>query len=132
LSVEEAEVVEAEPQEERPVDTHAEREAADALRVVADGAEHVRVHHPAAEDLEPAGALADTAAGSTPPARSRAAHAADVHLGDGSVNGKKLGRKRTGVVAPKRRCRNWDEDALQVGEGDTLVHPETFHLLEHR
>src|SRR5262249_10699168 len=41
------------------VDPHAEGEALVALRVEADIGEHVRMHHAAAQDLEPAVALAD-------------------------------------------------------------------------
>src|SRR3954447_11881604 len=52
-------------EERDPLDPHAEREALDALGVVAvlaHVAEHVRVHHPGAEDLDPARALAQRAA----------------------------------------------------------------------
>ena len=61
--VEQTQVVETKTEEERPLDAHAEREAADPFRIVVDRAEHIRVDHPAAEDLEPPGPLADTAPG---------------------------------------------------------------------
>ena len=41
---------------------HAEREAGVLLRVDARHGQHVRIHHAAAEDLQPAGALAEAAA----------------------------------------------------------------------
>ena len=60
--VEQADVVDAVLQHRDALDAEAEREAGDLLGVVADGFEHRRVHHAAAEDLEPAGVLADAAA----------------------------------------------------------------------
>src|SRR5436309_11733515 len=45
------------------VDAHAEGPAGDLFRVVADVAQHLRVHHARAEDLEPAALLAEPAAG---------------------------------------------------------------------
>ena len=60
--VEQADVVDAVLQHRDALDAHAEREAGDLLRVVADRFEDRRMHHAAAEDLEPAGLLADAAA----------------------------------------------------------------------
>ena len=60
--VEQPDVVDAVLQHRDALDAHAEREAGDLLRVVADRFEHGRMHHAAAEDLEPAGLLADAAA----------------------------------------------------------------------
>src|SRR5256885_7902944 len=62
ILAEEAEVVlEEEPQvvqivaeEGETIDAHAERKAAHHLRIIADGAQHVRMDHPRPQDLEPA------------------------------------------------------------------------------
>ena len=59
--VEQPQVGDAVLEEGDPLDAHPEREALDPLGVVAvrsHVAEHVRVDHPGAEDLDPAGALA--------------------------------------------------------------------------
>src|SRR4029450_6547142 len=47
---EEPQVVQVVTQQRQAVDAHAEGEAAHALRVVPAGPQHVRVHHPLAED----------------------------------------------------------------------------------
>ena len=60
--VEQPDVVHAVLQHGDALHAHAEREAGDLFRVVADGLEHGRVHHAAAENLEPAGLLAGAAA----------------------------------------------------------------------
>src|SRR3954451_9005549 len=60
-----ADVGHAVAQKSDALDAHAEREALHAFGVVAvvlDEAEHVRVDHPGAEDLDPAGALAERVA----------------------------------------------------------------------
>ena len=72
--VEQPDVVDAVLQHRDALHADAEREPGDLLRVVADGFEHRRVDHAAAENLEPAGVLADAAA------RAAAALAADVDL----------------------------------------------------
>jgi hypothetical protein len=61
--VEHPDVLDAVLEHRDALHAEAEREATDLLRVVADRLEDGRMHHAAAEDLEPAGALADAAAG---------------------------------------------------------------------
>src|SRR6185436_6091714 len=73
--VEQPDVVHAILEHRDALDAGAEREAGVALRVVADGFEYRRMNHAAAEDLQPAGVLADGAA------VAAATLAADVHLG---------------------------------------------------
>src|SRR2546426_5895217 len=59
---EEPDLGDAVPQHRDALEPHAEREARDLLGIVAHGAEHVGVHHPGAQHLEPARALAHAAA----------------------------------------------------------------------
>ena len=66
----------------QPLDAHAEGEAAHPLRVVAHRAEDVRVHHPRAQHLEPAGLLAHPAALAAAEEQEMSTSAT------GSVNGK--------------------------------------------
>jgi hypothetical protein len=52
---------------------------------------------------------------------------------DGSVNGKKDGRKRTcEVVGLEEALQEIGDDALEVGKGNALAHPQAFDLVEHR
>ena len=106
---------------------HAECPSRVSLAVDAGGLEHVRMHHAGSEDLHPSGALAAGA----PAARHRAGTRTSISA-DGSVNGKKLGRKRVRVVAPKKRSREVRERRLEVDEADSLVDRESFDLREHR
>src|SRR5258708_4042446 len=50
------------PQHGDAFEAHSKREAGDLLRIVADRAEHVRMHHAGAQHLEPARTLAHAAA----------------------------------------------------------------------
>src|SRR5204862_8136549 len=81
-----------------PLDPHAEREALDAVRVVAvrlDEPEHIRVHHPRAEDLDPASALADRVARAVRElTRAPAAEAGDVDL-DARLSEREEARAKT-------------------------------------
>src|SRR4029078_3191653 len=66
-----------------PLDAHPEGEAVDALGLVAareDNPKDVRVAHPRAEDLEPAGPLAEVAALAVEDAGAAAAGAGDADL----------------------------------------------------
>src|SRR5688572_28191560 len=78
-----ADVADAVAEHREAVDAHAEGEARVARGVVAHALEHDRVHHAAAEDLEPARALAHAALGAAPAADE----ALDVHLGAGLDEG---------------------------------------------
>src|SRR5712664_868492 len=73
--VEQPDVVDAVLQHGHALEPEAERETGNLLRVVADGLEDGRMHHAAAEDLEPPRVLAG------PAARAGAALATDVDLG---------------------------------------------------
>src|SRR5437879_2516748 len=54
---EQAEIVDPVLEHRDAVDAHAERPAGDVFRVIADVAQHARVHHARTEDLEPAALL---------------------------------------------------------------------------
>ena len=113
-------------QHREALDAHAEGVALPARRVDAAGGQHVRVHHAAAEDLEPAGLLADAAAGAV------AEHALDVDLG------RRLGERE--VRRPEAQAARLLEEllgeagehALEVREADVLVEHEALDLVEHR
>ena len=51
---------------------------------------------------------------------------------DGSVKGKKLGRKRTSRLAVEEHVDEGLERPLEVGEGDPLVDHQPLDLVEHR
>ena len=59
--VEQPDVLDTPLEQGHSFDAHAERKTGVSLRVVADRLEHGRVDHPAAENLEPAATLADSA-----------------------------------------------------------------------
>src|SRR5438132_8863421 len=73
--VEEPEVGEAVAQERQPIGAHAEGEAAHRLGIVAASAQHVRMDHAGAQDLEPAATAADAAVRVGRAARGRARRA---------------------------------------------------------
>ena len=50
----------------------------------------------------------------------------------GSVNGKKCGRTRMLAVAAEELPREVRDGALEVGQGDALVHDQALDLVEHR
>src|SRR5690606_12166317 len=60
---EQAQVIHAITQHRQPVDAHAEGIGGVALAVDAARSQHIRMHHAAAEHLDPAGLLAQAAAG---------------------------------------------------------------------
>ena len=98
------------------VDAEAEREPAPLLGVEAAGAQHVRVHHPAAAELEPLTRRACWMSNSA----------------DGSVNGKYAGRSRDVEVGAEVRLGERLDRAGEVGEGDAAVDDEPLDLVEHR
>src|SRR6185295_6737450 len=123
--VEEADVVDPVLQHRHALHPHAEREAGVLLGVVADGLEHRRVHHAAAENLEPSRLLARAA----PRAAARAA--ADVDLGARLGVGEEAGTQPHLHVAEERPQHRF-ERPLQVRERDPLADDEPLELLEHR
>ena len=139
ILAEEAEVVlEEEPQvvqivaeEGETIDAHDERKAAHHLRIIADGAQHVRMDHPRPQDLEPA--LAATHA----TARGRSAghgarRARDVDLRTRLGERKEAGAEADAGLGAEEPAEEMHQNPLQVGEGHLLVNHEAFHLMEHR
>jgi ABC-type multidrug transport system fused ATPase/permease subunit len=128
----ELDVRDVELEHRRAIDAHAEGEAGVALGVDAAVAKDVRVDHPAAEHLEPAGALADAAALVEARLGVEAEDAADVELG-ARLDERKVARPeahgRPRAVEPLGERR---EHALEVRERDALVHEEALDLVEHR
>src|SRR5262249_34973476 len=123
---EEAQIVDAVLQHRDALDAHPERPARVVLRIVADVLQHLRVHHPAAEDLEPAGLLAHTA---TVAVTGEAQH---VHLGRG-LRERKEGRPEADPRArPEHLAREELERPLEVGHRDAAVDRQPFDLVEHR
>ena len=90
-------VLDAVPEHGHALGAHAEGKAGELERIVTSVAQHSRMDHAAAEDLQPAGALADGA--SLPGAQE----ALDVHLGGGFGEGKVAGRKRVRTFSPNIR-----------------------------
>ena len=94
------------PGHQRPLDAHAEREAAVALRVDAAGDQHPRVDHAAAAPLDPALGLAGPARpGGSPTDAPRQTQHCRSNSADGSVNGKKCGRNRVAQAVRRTSAR---------------------------
>ena len=105
------------------LDAHAEGEAGIHLRVDAGHAQDVRVDHAAAQDLEPARALAHAATLAVVQMTRAAAHAAaDVGLG-GRLGEREEVRAeaRLAIGAEHRACRSSSSVPFEVAEGDALV-----------
>ena len=107
-SIEQPDVGNAVAQHRDALRAHAEGEAGVALGVDAAVLEHRRMHHAAAEDLHPAGALARGAA-------APAAELARTSISaDGSVNGKIRGAEaHLGARRAKNRRAKWSSVALR-------------------
>ena len=106
---------------------HAEREAGVRSGSMPDVAEHVRVDHPAAEDLQPARCPCRTGSrgrAQMPQLTSTSA--------EGSVKGKKCGRIARAPVGAEHLAHEVLERALQVAERDALVDDESLDLVELR
>ena len=119
-----------------PLDPHAEGEPLHLLRVVglaADEAEHVRVDHPGAEDLDPAAALAQRVAlAAGEHAAAVAAEAGDVDLHAGLGEREEVGLQPRLALGPEDRPRDRLERPREVGERDALGDREPLDLVEHR
>src|SRR5882757_1328734 len=135
--VEEApQVGDAVPQHRHPLDPQAVGEAGDHLRVITkllDKAEHVRVDHPGAEDLDPALPLAEVAALAVREhAGALALEAGDVDLDARLGEGEVVGPQPHLAGVAEERPRHRQQRPLQVGQGQPLGHRQPLHLVEHR
>ena len=88
--------------------------------------EHVGVDHAAAEDLEPAGVLAEAAA------LAPADAARDVDLAAGLCEREEVRAVARGALLAEHLADEVVERALEVAEGDALVHDEALDLVELR
>src|SRR6185295_4052104 len=101
------------------------REAAEALRVIAAVAQDRRVDHARAEDLQPAGILADPAA--LPAAEEALDVELDARLSKGEVARPEAHTRALAIQSLSERCQR----ALQIGKGDVLAHRQALDLMEH-
>ncbi len=108
------------------LDAHPEREARVLLRVPADELVEVRIDHPRAAHLDPAGVLADRAAGAA------ADEARDVRLH------RRLGEREVVraeahlALGPVQLAHHVEQRPLEVGHRDPLVDREALELVEDR
>src|SRR5690606_8018750 len=114
-----AQVVDAVAQHGQAFNAQAEGEAGVALGVDADVAQHVRMHHAAAQHLQPAGAAVGLLPG-------------DVHLGRGLGEGEVAGAEAHLEIALEEGADELRQRALEVGEAGALVHQQALDLVEHR
>src|SRR3954452_16148344 len=133
---EHAQVRYAVTQEGDAFDAHPEREALHLLGVVAVAlheAEHVRVDHPGAEDLDPAGPLAERVARAVlQVAVAAAVEAGHVDL-DARLGEREVARSHVHLaLGAEDRPGELAQDADEVAERDVLVDREALDLVEHR
>src|SRR3990172_6109088 len=127
----EAQVVDAVAQHGHALHSHAEGEPGHPARVEPDVLEQLRMDHPGAEHLQPPRLLAGAAALAVLPARTAADGAGDVHLCPGLHEGKVAGAEARLRARPEVGPREGGERALQIREGDPLVHAQPLDLVEH-
>ena len=82
------------------------------------------MNHAAAQDLQPAGVLAD------PTTRSTAEDAVYVHLGAGFSEGEVTASEAHLALRAEHLAGELDQHALQVGHGDVPPHGQPLHLVE--
>ncbi len=113
------------------LDAHAEGEAGVHLGVDARHAKDVRVHHAAAQDLDPTGALAHAALLAVVQMAGAAAHAA-AHVGfSGRLGEREVMCAEAGfALGAEHLLAEVIQGALQVAEGDALVYHQALALVE--
>src|SRR4030095_14740835 len=125
LLVEQSAVLDAVLQHGDALDPHAECEAGHALGVIAHRLEDRWMHHATPENLDPAGLLADRAAGAA------TLVATDVDLGAGLGIWKEAGSQPDLHVAEERGDHRL-ERSLEIRHRDVLADDQRLELLEHR
>src|SRR3984885_2085577 len=110
-----------------PLDTHAEGEATDFFRVIGGlvagcEGEDRGIDHAAAQQLNPAGLLALTAASAA------TEDAADLHVGRGLGKGKERREKASFDAGSEKRLHGVVERAFEIGEGDVRIDTEPLAL----
>ena len=124
--IEQTDIVDLEAAHNHTLQTDAEGVAGVFIRVDAAHLKHLGVNHAAAEDLDPALALAERAAFTV------AAVALDIHLRR-RLGEREVMRTETNnrVLAVQLLCEQL-ENALQVAHADALIDNQTLDLMEQR
>ena len=119
-------VVDAESCHRDPFHAHAEGKAGILLRIDAAVREHERMHHAGTENLNPALALAETAALS---AADKAGH---IHLG-GRLREREMVRTEADLrlLSEHALCKQL-EDPFEIPHCDAVIDDEPLHLMENR
>src|SRR3989338_1159721 len=121
--VEQAQVVHAVAQHRQAFHAQAERETEIFFAVDVDMLQHVRVHHAAAQHLQPPGVAAHATSGAV------THHAGDIHfrrrLGERKKRRAKAYRQ---IFALEELLHEIGEHALQHREADFFGNPQAFHL----
>ena len=120
----EADVVGAVFEHGHALDAEAEGEAAVLLAVDAAVVEDVGIDHAAAENLDPAGVLAEVAAGAA------ADVAGDVHLGGRLREGEVGGAQADADLIAEHALGEVEQRLLHVGKRHLLGHIQALHLVE--
>src|SRR5262249_55223973 len=108
------------------LDPHAPGETRVLFRIVADGFEDRRMHHAAAEDLDPAAPFAHRAA------RAVARPAAHIHFG-ARLGVREEARTETQArTLAEHLAREGEQRPLQVRQRNAFADDEPFELREHR
>src|SRR3954454_19013035 len=119
-----------------PLDPHAEREALHEIRVIAvrlDEAEDVGIHHPRAQDLDPARSLADRVPRAVRElARATAVKARDVDLDARFREREEAGAKSRAALGAEDGAGELIQRPLEVRERDRLRDRQALDLVEDR
>ena len=108
----------------RPLEAAAESEAAPLLGVDPDVLEHLRVDHPGAPQLDPAGELAHAAA------LEVAVRAGDIGLDGRLGEGEVVRAEPHLAVVAEEHAHDVQKRPLEIGERDAAVDGEAFELVE--
>src|SRR5690242_8477516 len=122
-------------EDRHPIGSHAEGESRNFLRVVAVvlyELKYIWIHHPAAQDLDPARGLARAAGLAAPHAFAAADEARHHHFGAWFGERKERRTKVCLHARPKQRLHRVVERALQISESDVRINRQTLHLVKHR
>ena len=121
-----ADVVDAVLKHGDTLDTNTESKAGVYLRVNAAVFQHAAVHNASPQNFDPAAVLAQGAA------LAVAFKATYVNLHTG-LSEREIGRAQAGFdLRAKQSLHKAVQHALQVAQGNALIHNQTFHLVEHR
>ena len=106
--------------------TYAESKAGVLFGIDAAHFKYMGMNHTAAEDLNPAAALAETAAGSA------AFEAGHIHLGAGLREGEVMGTEFRLGLRSEKLFRELCQSTFKVCKGDAFVYNQALDLMERR